>query len=137
MKANTRQDQGSTRNLRTTLSQSATPARRFSTRPRKCVHYAYKLHTNLNMQILIHSAPDTYNFDPKKCMHFPVHPALTRNPNPERVCLIPASPGRTISQSAGLPVRAFASRRLCVESRPMNSHRLQQNVGTVYMPSQN
>jgi hypothetical protein len=79
MKANARQDQGSTMSLGAGLPQAATPPRRFPTVCEKCVHYAYKMRPKFKMQILISVASITYNFYSQKCTHFPVRPAPNRD----------------------------------------------------------
>jgi hypothetical protein len=81
MKDNARNDQGSTRSLPTPLSQSATPRRRFRTIRTKCDRYATKMLPNFKTQIVIHSTPAAYNFDPQKRSHFPVLRIRPCSPN--------------------------------------------------------
>jgi hypothetical protein len=71
MKDNARHDQGSARSLRTPLSRSATPARRFETSGESTYKTQTKCRQNRKCDIFSYSAPTTYNFSSVKCLNFP------------------------------------------------------------------
>src|SRR5688572_16726302 len=90
MKDNARQDQGSTRSLRTALSRPATPPRRFQIPGKSTYKTQTKCIQNRGCCFIIYSASTTYNFTTGKYLHFlmsrrtlsadtPISPAETRD----------------------------------------------------------
>jgi hypothetical protein len=137
MKANTRQMSGCPRSHYTPLSRSATPLRHHLTICGKCVHYAYKMRPNFKTQILIRSRSDTYNFQPRKCTHFP---AVDRFPLPrgegqgegQTGSSCSAPPRLAISRSA---LRPSASSPLYAEFRGCQTQHCINAVARGSLPS--
>jgi hypothetical protein len=90
MKANTREEQGSTRSCPSAFTRFRNA---LSTRPsalEKSVQNPYKSDHFRKVQFSSVSAPATYNFTALKCTDFRIHPNR-RRPNPTRVCPNPAA----------------------------------------------
>src|SRR5688572_23304578 len=114
MKANTRHVQGSTRSRGTTLSRSATPARRSESLGQNADKTRTKCIQNRRCHFINYSVPTIYNFHAVKCLHLS---AAERFPLPRgegqgegQTCSsFSVSPRLPICPSAGLPFQTFAS----------------------------
>jgi len=76
MKANARQEPGSTPSRRTGLSRSAPPPRRFQIIPETSVQNLYKSEHFRECEFFNGSATTTYNFTAIKCTDFPGRPKV-------------------------------------------------------------